>query len=996
VGITRPALEFKSSGAPPEGIERKDAPIATGLSDVTVTGDEGEVTAIVSITGIEDDVKDIILPGAYTETLTKRRPKGVWSHAWEHPIARVPEAVELPPGDPRLPAETKDGKPWPKEAGGLMTRLQFNLKTQAGRDAFESVKFFSESGECEWSIGYRVPRGGAVKRKDGVREIKKLELYEVSPVLFGAAPQTSTLSLKSAVAAMNELRGTPDSPIETKEQPPPEEKGKEEDDPGELTEEQLSGMFEAASDDIDKELAEQKPPAAPEDIPQGDEEEREGATDDDPTAATPEGAEGHEGAPDGGAEAPVGDGAKTADPPAMETKDFSDRPWGNYTASDYSPEQWHAACLIHLHDAGTPDSKGDCKLPVKEPGGAYSKAGIHAAAAALAGARGGLAAPRAMKVAAAKRLIGLYRKMGEDPPDSLTNLAGGGQKDAQLRLVMADAPAGEEKAAGVDTHPAAAEKLRQYWEHGEGAAKINWGVPGDYNRCVRLLSKYLGQRAHGYCQLRHKGATGAYAGHAPGEGKGLAHNPVAAALVDELMARVELKMHDDSSSSPSRSSSAGTVATGNAPAGAFNSGAHPRDALGKFSVSGSGGGGGKGGKGKGKGKGSQGAQRRAAQLTQRANQVAATVKEQQAEQDRRAAFDEHLKQEKAAETQRQQAAADAIQKARDNGDTTQASQMQQQETARHAKWQQGITDAQAAEQQRRTDWSNAQKRQQQTAQVASAQQAAATAQAAAGKKDVGEAMDTEVTETKDAPYLAGSYEERTNALTDAIRAAVLGENGQQPMSLEPQEGDEAEGAGTSVNPDNFWVSIEGTYDDHVIATIYTMDKGERDSYLFPYTYDLGSGVVQVGDPQPVTLTVVVESGDKDEAQESPPAAEGQQPTGAAPAEPNAATGVESSINAATQQAKLLSRYMEAVENKAGRMLSTRNAQQLRSALQGLISVLAAAGVDIGSLVAPSVGGVGGGEPEVPEGKEAPAEDMVRLSEAEVVSATYGLFADSRS
>jgi len=24
------------------------------------------------------------------------------------------------------------------------------------------------------------------------------------------------------------------------------------------------------------------------------------------------------------------------------------------------------------------------------------------------------------------------------------------------------------------------ERLRQYWEHGEGAAKIQWGIPGDF------------------------------------------------------------------------------------------------------------------------------------------------------------------------------------------------------------------------------------------------------------------------------------------------------------------------------------------------------------------------------------------------------------------------------------------------------------------------------------------------------------------------------------
>ena len=31
--------------------------------------------------------------------------------------------------------------------------------------------------------------------------------------------------------------------------------------------------------------------------------------------------------------------------------------------------------------------------------------------------------------------------------------------------------------------------LREYWTHGEGAAKIRWGTPGDFDRCVTHLEK---------------------------------------------------------------------------------------------------------------------------------------------------------------------------------------------------------------------------------------------------------------------------------------------------------------------------------------------------------------------------------------------------------------------------------------------------------------------------------------------------------------------------
>jgi hypothetical protein len=74
-------------------------------------------------------------------------------------------------------------------------------------------------------------------------------------------------------------------------------------------------------------------------------------------------------------------------------------------------------------------------------------------------------------------------------------------------------------AGGLDRNRGNAEELRQYWTRGKGAAKIRWGTPGDWTRCVRQLSKYMGPRAKGYCQLRHKEATGVYTGSRFNPGK---------------------------------------------------------------------------------------------------------------------------------------------------------------------------------------------------------------------------------------------------------------------------------------------------------------------------------------------------------------------------------------------------------------------------------------------------------------------------------------------
>jgi hypothetical protein len=73
--------------------------------------------------------------------------------------------------------------------------------------------------------------------------------------------------------------------------------------------------------------------------------------------------------------------------------------------------------------------------------------------------------------------------------------------------------------AGKEISPkdaAATERLHRYWAHGEGAAKIMWGVPGDFARCVRHLRKYITD-PEGYCAKMHKDVTGFVPGQAPAE-----------------------------------------------------------------------------------------------------------------------------------------------------------------------------------------------------------------------------------------------------------------------------------------------------------------------------------------------------------------------------------------------------------------------------------------------------------------------------------------------
>lgn len=90
--------------------------------------------------------------------------------------------------------------------------------------------------------------------------------------------------------------------------------------------------------------------------------------------------------------------------------------------------------------------------------------------------------------------------------DSVEPVVSSAQSEIDMQIVAVIA------AGGLDRNRGNAEKLRQYWLTGKGAAKIRWNTGGDWKRCVRQLSKYMGPRAKGYCALRHKEATGMWTG----------------------------------------------------------------------------------------------------------------------------------------------------------------------------------------------------------------------------------------------------------------------------------------------------------------------------------------------------------------------------------------------------------------------------------------------------------------------------------------------------
>lgn len=168
--VLPPALEVKSTAL-------ADAPVH---SPADVPEGAREVTAVIAVTNVRDEVGDIIVPGAFADTLRERpKPKVCLGHDWNRPIGKTVWIKELPPGDPGLPQQTFDKRPWPKQAGAVLARYIPDMSKQDGRDAYNSAKFFGTE-ESTFSFGYKTQQAD---HRNGTRYLKRVAVYEYGPVL---------------------------------------------------------------------------------------------------------------------------------------------------------------------------------------------------------------------------------------------------------------------------------------------------------------------------------------------------------------------------------------------------------------------------------------------------------------------------------------------------------------------------------------------------------------------------------------------------------------------------------------------------------------------------------------------------------------------------------------------------------------------------------------------------------------------------------------------
>jgi hypothetical protein len=93
-------------------------------------------------------------------------------------------------------------------------------------------------------------------------------------------------------------------------------------------------------------------------------------------------------------------------------------------------------------------------------------------------------------------------------PDAEVASAGVSDDDPDMPpFVLADHVPGMSFVSRMDP------ELQRYWLAGPGAAKIGWGTPGSFTRCVSHLRKYFPQNPEGLCANLYHEAVG----HWPGE-----------------------------------------------------------------------------------------------------------------------------------------------------------------------------------------------------------------------------------------------------------------------------------------------------------------------------------------------------------------------------------------------------------------------------------------------------------------------------------------------
>lgn len=162
---------------------------------------EGVFEAFVSVFGVKDSYGDVVIPGAFEETLAAWKASGnpipvIWSHGYfdvSNHIGYLIDAEE----------RTIDGK------AGLWVKGQLDVGPDPeDAKARKAAKLLRGKRVTQFSFSYDILDAGAAKSDElgDYYELRKLWLFEVGPCLIGVNRETELLNAKAIHALAVEVK----------------------------------------------------------------------------------------------------------------------------------------------------------------------------------------------------------------------------------------------------------------------------------------------------------------------------------------------------------------------------------------------------------------------------------------------------------------------------------------------------------------------------------------------------------------------------------------------------------------------------------------------------------------------------------------------------------------------------------------------------------------------------------------------------------------------
>jgi HK97 family phage prohead protease len=151
---------------------------------------DGQFRALVSVFGNVDSYGDMVMPGAFTQTLSDWKSSGnpipiLWSHQLDDPDMNIGYVLD---------AEETDQ--------GLEVLGQLDIAADSSPKARSAHRLLKGGRVTQFSFAYDVLDQAQVDDQDGERnELRALKLYEVSPTLIGANDQTELIAVKAVADA---------------------------------------------------------------------------------------------------------------------------------------------------------------------------------------------------------------------------------------------------------------------------------------------------------------------------------------------------------------------------------------------------------------------------------------------------------------------------------------------------------------------------------------------------------------------------------------------------------------------------------------------------------------------------------------------------------------------------------------------------------------------------------------------------------------------------